>query len=196
MPQTVHIIGAGLAGLSAAVSLAERGIPVNVHEAAGHGGGRCRSYYDEALACRIDNGNHLMLSGNFTILNYLKTIGAVGTMISSSQAEFPFLDLSTGKRWSVKPNKGIIQWSLFSAKNRVPGSSIGEYLRGLSLAWAGPDKTVSQCLKGKGPLFEKFCGLGGPIRFVYIQAESLRKNNKLAHYFFVGFLPWFKIYQS
>ena len=156
MPQTVHIVGAGLAGLSAAVSLAERGVSVNVHEAAGQGGGRCRSYYDEALACRIDNGNHLMLSGNFTILNYLKTIGADGTMIFSSQAEFPFLDLSTGQRWSVKPNKGIIQWSLLSAKNRVPGSSIGEYLRGLSLAWAGPNKTVSQCLKGKGPLFEKF----------------------------------------
>ena len=42
MPQTVHIVGAGLAGLSAAVSLAERGVSVNVHEAAGQGGGRCR----------------------------------------------------------------------------------------------------------------------------------------------------------
>jgi squalene-associated FAD-dependent desaturase len=129
---------------------------VIVHEAAGQGGGRCRSYYDDALECRIDNGNHLMLSGNYTILSYLKTIGADGTMTFSSQAEFPFLDLSTGQRWSVKPNKGIIQWSLLFAKNRVPGSSIGEYFRGLSLAWAGPDKTVSQCLKGKGPLFEKF----------------------------------------
>jgi squalene-associated FAD-dependent desaturase len=156
MSQTVHIVGAGLAGLSAAVSLAGRGIPVIVHEATSQGGGRCRSYYDEVLACRIDNGNHLMLSGNSTILGYLKTIGADETMIFSSQPEFPFLDLSTGQRWSVKLNKGIIQWSLFSSKNRVPGSSISEYLRGLSLAWAGPDKTVSQCLKGKGTLFEKF----------------------------------------
>ena len=156
MCQTVHIIGAGLAGLSAAVSLAGRGIPVIVHEAAGQGGGRCRSYYDESLACRIDNGNHLMLSGNYTILNYLKTIGSDATMTFSSQAEFPFLDLSTGQRWSVKPNQGIIQWSLFFFFFRVPGSSIGEYLRVLSLAWAGPEKTVSQCLKGKGPLFEKF----------------------------------------
>ena len=39
MSQTVHIVGAGLAGLSAAVSLAGRGISVVVHEAAGQGGG-------------------------------------------------------------------------------------------------------------------------------------------------------------
>jgi squalene-associated FAD-dependent desaturase len=167
--QTVHIIGAGLAGLSAAVSLAGRGISVIVHEAAGQGGGRCRSYYDEALACRIDNGNHLMLSGNYTILDYLKTIGADGTIVFSSQAEFPFLDLSNGQRWSVKPNKGKIQWSLFSARNRVPGSSIREYLRCISLAWAGPDRTVSQCLKGKGPLFEKFWD---PIAVSVLNTES------------------------
>ena len=176
MSQTVHIIGAGLAGLSAAVSLAERGISVIVHEAAGHGGGRCRSYYDEVLACRIDNGNHLMLSGNYTVLDYLKTIGADGTIVFLSNAEFPFLDLSTGQRWSVKPNKGIIQWSLFFAKNRVPGSSIGEYLRGLSLAWAGPDETVSQCLKGKGPLFKNFWD---PLAVSVLNTESDTASAKL-----------------
>jgi uncharacterized protein with NAD-binding domain and iron-sulfur cluster len=34
----VHVIGAGLAGLSAAVRLAEAGIAVTLHEAAGHAG--------------------------------------------------------------------------------------------------------------------------------------------------------------
>jgi phytoene dehydrogenase-like protein len=96
MTGTVHIIGAGLAGLSAAVCLIQRGASVVVHDAAGHGGGRCRSYYDEALGCRIDNGNHLMLSGNHAILDYLKTIGSEDTLVRSDEAEFPFLDLSTG----------------------------------------------------------------------------------------------------
>ena len=169
MVQTVHIIGAGLAGLSAAVRLAQRGTNVAVHEAAGHGGGRCRSYYDEALGCRIDNGNHLMLSGNLAILEYLKTIGSDHTLVRSDQAEFPFLDLSTGQRWNVKPDKGIIPWSLFSADTRVPGSSIGEYLRGLSLAWAGPEKTISQCLDGDGPLFDKFWD---PLAVSVLNTES------------------------
>ena len=45
----VHVIGAGLAGLAAAVTLAARGARVSVHEAGDHAGGRCRSYDDAAL---------------------------------------------------------------------------------------------------------------------------------------------------
>ena len=96
MTGTVHIIGAGLAGLSAAVCLTQRGASVVVHDAAGQGGGRCRSYYDVALGCRIDNGNHLMLSGNHAILDYLKTIGSEDTLVRFDEAEFPFLDILTG----------------------------------------------------------------------------------------------------
>ena len=61
---TVHIIGAGLAGLAAAVRLAGGPRDVVLHEAARHAGGRCRSYFDPALGITIDNGNHLLLSGN------------------------------------------------------------------------------------------------------------------------------------
>ena len=54
---TVHVVGAGLAGLSASVALAESGARVVLHEAAKQAGGRCRSYYDPALGLTIDNGN-------------------------------------------------------------------------------------------------------------------------------------------
>jgi len=51
---TIHIIGAGLAGLAAAVQLAQSGRAVVVHEATAHMGGRCRSYYDSNTDMVID----------------------------------------------------------------------------------------------------------------------------------------------
>ena len=72
----VHVVGAGLAGLAAAVRLAERGQPVTLYEAAQHAGGRCRSFFDRTLGRVIDNGNHLLVSGNRSALAYLDAIGA------------------------------------------------------------------------------------------------------------------------
>ena len=46
---TLHIVGAGLAGLSAAVALVDTGNKVVIHELARHAGGRCRSYFEPAL---------------------------------------------------------------------------------------------------------------------------------------------------
>ncbi len=62
--KTVHVIGAGLAGLSAATALAAKGTRVALYEAAPQAGGRCRSYFDPVLGQTIDNGNHFVLTGN------------------------------------------------------------------------------------------------------------------------------------
>jgi phytoene dehydrogenase-like protein len=71
-----YVIGAGLAGLSAATILASRGAAVTVIETAPQAGGRCRSYFDPAFGGVIDNGNHLVLSGNRAVHAYLARIGA------------------------------------------------------------------------------------------------------------------------
>ncbi len=91
MPRTVHVVGAGLAGLAAAVRLAARGTRVIVHEAAGQAGGRCRSYHDPVLDMVIDNGNHLLLSGNRAALRYLEAIGAGAGLAGPPSAEFAFM---------------------------------------------------------------------------------------------------------
>ena len=54
MSGTTHIIGAGLAGLSCALKLAQSGRGVALYEAARMAGGRCRSYYDSTLDLTID----------------------------------------------------------------------------------------------------------------------------------------------
>jgi len=156
MTAAVHIVGAGLSGLSTAVQLTKAGKHVFVYEAANHAGGRCRSYFDQTLNRRIDNGNHLVLSGNQAVAKYLGAVGAADSLWETERAEFPFVDLRSGERWVVRPDQGIVPWSLISPSKRVPGSSIGEYLRGLRLAFAGPDKTVGACLDQNGPLYHRF----------------------------------------
>jgi hydroxysqualene dehydroxylase len=56
---TVAIIGAGYAGLAAAVELVARGIPVDVFEASRTLGGRARAIDIEGL--RVDNGAHILV---------------------------------------------------------------------------------------------------------------------------------------
>lgn len=156
MTANVYVIGAGLAGLSTALHLTGQGYRVHLFEAAGHGGGRCRSFYDARLESRIDNGNHLLLSGNRSAMAYLERIGARNTLISPTNGAFPFLDLISGDRWEVRPDPSPIPWSLLSARHRVPGAGLGEYMRALSLAWASPEATVQACLDRGGVLFERF----------------------------------------
>ena len=62
------MLGAGMAGLAAATRLAEAGRAVTVLEAAPHAGGRCRTFFDTTLNTEIDNGNHLVLSGNTDVM--------------------------------------------------------------------------------------------------------------------------------
>src|SRR5438105_14615791 len=99
MQNTVHIIGAGISGLSAAVRLANANFKVHVHEATQQAGGRCRSYFDAATNLTIDNGNHLLLSGNRHAVAYAKSIGTEAGLVGPKTAQFPFVDITTGQRW-------------------------------------------------------------------------------------------------
>jgi hydroxysqualene dehydroxylase len=152
---TVHVIGAGLSGLAAAVDLAAAGVPVALYEAAPYAGGRCRSYFDPVVGRIIDNGNHLVLSGNRAIARYLAMLGAGDRLTGPKRAEFPFVDVVSGERWVVRPSPGPIPWWIFARDRRVPGSRPADYLAGLRLARARPDETVAGCL-GNGPVFRRF----------------------------------------
>src|SRR4051812_24876702 len=133
----VHVIGAGLAGLAAAVTLAARGRRVTVHEAGDHAGGRCRSYDDAALGCRLDNGNHLLLAGNRNTMAYLDAIGARGALIGPDAPLFPFFDLATERRWILRPNRGRVPWWILDARRRIPETRPADYLEALRL-WRAP----------------------------------------------------------
>jgi squalene-associated FAD-dependent desaturase len=155
MTRSIHIIGAGLAGLSAAVKLAARGEQVVVHEATAFAGGRCRSYHDAALGMTIDNGNHLLLSGNHAALDYLRSIGADHHLAGPQHAEFSFADVSSGERWTLRFNDGRLPWWIFDSKRRVPGTRALDYLPLARLLRAPPGKAVGDVIACDGLLYKR-----------------------------------------
>jgi len=150
---TVHIVGAGLAGLSTAVRLAGQGRRVALYEAAPFAGGRCRTYRDLRLGRDVDNGNHLVLSGNVSARAYLQAIG--GEMIEAPEAAFDFADLASGARWRVAMNEGPVPWWVAARRRRIPGTGLLDYLSGLRLALAR-DGTVAEAVRTRGPIWQRF----------------------------------------
>ena len=150
-----HVIGAGLAGLSAAVALARSGVEVELSEAAAQAGGRCRSYFDPQLGSVIDNGNHLVMSGNQAVHDYLAIIGASDKLAGPNEAAFDFVELNTLERWRVRPNAGPIPWWVLVADRRVPGTRAADYLGLAGLLRPKPGLRVDQAISCQGEVWRR-----------------------------------------
>jgi squalene-associated FAD-dependent desaturase len=137
----VHVVGAGLAGLSAAVELCE-GLEISLYEAAPQAGGRCRSYFDATLNMTIDNGNHLLLSGNFSALAYARKTGGLEKLAIADEAAFDFCDLEQKTRWRLRPNAGKIPWWILAPDRRLPGTAGLDYLALAKMLLAKPGQTL------------------------------------------------------
>ncbi len=143
----LHIIGGGLAGLSCAVEARRRGAGVTVYEAAPRAGGRCRSVDDPVLHRRIDNGSHLVLSGNVHALAYLERIGGRDGLQAAEPPGFAMLDMDSGRRWSVRA--GAAGW-------RDAGLGLRDALGLLRLAVLGHDRPVSALFSPDAPSMARF----------------------------------------
>jgi hydroxysqualene dehydroxylase len=150
-----HVVGAGLAGLAAAVELATGGRRVSLYESSSRAGGRCRSYFDPELGCRLDNGNHLLLAGNRNALDYLTRTGARDTIEGPREAVFAFVDAASGRRWRLRPNRSAVPWWILRRGRRVPGTRARDYFEALALRWANPSATVDEVLDRYRRLFRR-----------------------------------------
>jgi len=155
MQKTVHIIGAGISGLAAAVRLANAGYRVFLHEATQQAGGRCRSYFDAATNLTIDNGNHLLLSGNRHAMAYARSIGTEAGLVGPKQAQFPFVDLTTGQRWLLDLGDSRLPLWVFDEGRRVPDTSLRDYLALMPLIWAPKHKLVGDAIRCDGTLYDR-----------------------------------------
>ena len=165
----IHVVGAGMAGLACAVEIVRSGRAVTLHESAGQAGGRCRSFHDETLDRVIDNGNHLILGANPAVFSYLDTVDGRSGLVGQVRAEFPFVDVTSGERWTLRPNAGRLPWWIFSPARRVPGTRWTDYLAGLKLARAAETATIADCVGNSGPLVKR---LWEPLTVAVLNAST------------------------
>ena len=115
MPRTVHIIGAGLAGLAAAVRLARaRRDASSCTRRPAQAGGRCRSYHDRSHRHDHRQRQPSAAVGQSRRAGLSATRSArADRLVGPDAAEFPFVDLATSERWTLRINDGVVPWWIF-----------------------------------------------------------------------------------
>lgn len=138
------------------MTLSRTGRDVVLYEAAPQAGGRCRSYFDEHLGATIDNGNHLLMSGNDAALRLIDTIGATHTLHGPDDTAFPFVDVRSRAQWVVRPGASPLPWWLLSRGRRVPDTRLSDYASGIGFVTAGASATVTDVVSPGSALYERF----------------------------------------
>jgi squalene-associated FAD-dependent desaturase len=162
----VVVIGGGVAGLSAAAALADRGALVAVVEARPHLGGRACSYIDPVTREPVDNGQHILMGCYREALAFLRRIGTLGLVRTQPSLAMPSIDADG--RYSVLSCPllpapwhllgGVIEWDALRWRDRLSVFRLGpavrteqRRLRGATdrLA-ASPEETVENWLIRNG----------------------------------------------
>src|SRR4029453_5582414 len=76
-------------------------------------------------------------------------------LVGPQRAQFPFVDVSTGKRWQLDLGDGRLPLWVFDAARRVPDTTLRDYLALMPLIWAGTDKLVGKAIPCEGTLYQR-----------------------------------------
>jgi squalene-associated FAD-dependent desaturase len=142
----VVVIGAGFAGLSAAVRLARGGARVLVLEARGRLGGRATAFRDRETGERVDNGQHVLLGCYTETFEFLREIGTLGRVDVQPQLRVTLIDPRGGRSTLACPPlapplhllAGLFEWSALSWRDRLAG-----------MRMAGPLRIAQRALQGR-----------------------------------------------
>ena len=88
----VVVIGAGFAGMAAAITLQERRHDVVLLERRGVLGGRATSYRDSGSGEDVDNGTHLMVGAYAATLELIARAGAIDLLITQDRLHIDYVD--------------------------------------------------------------------------------------------------------
>ena len=84
------MVGAGYAGMAAAVTLAERGVPVTVFESAPVAGGRARRVTTGGR--ELDNGQHILVGAYSELLRLMRLVDVPATAVLRLPLELRYAD--------------------------------------------------------------------------------------------------------
>ncbi|MFZ0908284.1 MAG: hydroxysqualene dehydroxylase HpnE [Candidatus Acidiferrales bacterium] len=98
--ECVNVIGGGLAGLSAAVALADAGVRVRLFEKRPHLGGRATSYLLPD-GSHVDNCQHVTLGCCTNLADFYRRVGAAGQIRFYDRL---FFADARGNRFSIEPS--------------------------------------------------------------------------------------------
>jgi hydroxysqualene dehydroxylase len=143
-----HIVGAGIAGLSAALAVTAEGEEAILYEAAPQIGGRCRTV-SAVHGFAHDNGTHVLLAANRRALALLKAVGARDRWIEPEPGGLRFYDRRTGHVRRV----GLSPWSWLLPSRRPEGLHLSDLTRILRLALPAQECPVASLI-GKRPILE------------------------------------------
>ncbi|MDE0330478.1 MAG: hydroxysqualene dehydroxylase HpnE [Nitrospinae bacterium] len=138
----VIIIGAGAAGLAAALRLVESGVKVVVLEAGKLLGGRARSFMHSPTSMELDWGPHLFMAANPALRSLLERVGATDDVFFSPSLEVSY---RIGEAESARKTQ----------LSFPEGGGVFAQLRGL-LKWRGPRFSEKvNLLKGLSKIISK-----------------------------------------
>ena len=160
------VIGAGFAGLSAAVRLTKNGARVLVLEARARLGGRATAFPDRETGELVDNGQHVLLGCYTDTFEFLRDIGAADRVRLEPQLAVTMIDRRGRRsRLSCPPLPppfhllaGIMDWDALSWSDRLSVLGMVAPLRnarralqpGSSVKAASPGETVEAWLIRNG----------------------------------------------
>jgi len=148
----VAVIGAGWAGMAAAVTLAERGVPVTVFEASRSLGGRARRVSVDGVD--LDNGQHILIGAYRECLRLMRLVGANPDELL---LRVP-LELRYADGFHLRAPRAPYPFNLLGALLSAKGLALAQRFDALrfmaSLKWRGfkidPDRSVAQLLDQHG----------------------------------------------
>jgi squalene-associated FAD-dependent desaturase len=175
---TVHVVGAGFSGLSAAVRLAATAnADIVVHESAEQAGGRRRSFFDEAMAMTLDCGHDLVLSSWRSAWAAIEAVGARAQWREVAPDGVAFADMASGERWTLRPNAGPFPWWVFAPRRRAPRTRLKDYWPAAWLGRAPASALLSDYAPTGGPAAER---LWRPFALAALNTDLERASARLA----------------
>lgn len=150
------MVGCGVAGLAAGLSLSRSGYRVVLHEATGRPGGRLYSWHDRTLDRVLDNGLHWVLSGQSTVTEFLTEVGTADSLVGPDEAGLEFVDMADDERWRLRPNSGVLPWWMFDTARNAPGTGFDDVVRMARLLAAPKGARLAQFVDPRSESYRRF----------------------------------------